>query len=125
MDTQTALVETTGSITTSHVNIYWNAEANAGFSPDHLFVKILKDLEDRIPYIMVTHNEYVNTNGPRIEIVLGDDSKSYFTFAKPAFYLPYIVPTSTGGSTSGNIISGESKGPSTTKTKTGKTTQVS
>jgi LCP family protein required for cell wall assembly len=110
IDTQGALVESTGSTESSHINIYWNPEANAGFAPDHLFVKALKNLEDRIPYIMVNKNEYVTTRWPRIEIVLGNDSKSYFSFAKIAYYLPYITtPASSGNTISGTTVSWEPK----------------
>lgn len=51
----------------------------------------------RIPINIVTGNEYIKTNGPKIEIVLGNDYKNYFTFSKPAEYLPKIEnPTNTG-----------------------------
>lgn len=108
-DVNNSFSESTGSITTSHVNIYWNAEANAWFPSDHLFVRSLKEIEDRIPFIMVDHNEYIKTRGPRIEIVLGDDSSSYFNFAKSAYYLPYIESTNSGinMSETGTIVSWE------------------
>lgn len=115
-DIKDAFVETTGSIDTSHINVYWNTDADIGFSPEDSAVKALKEIEDRIPYITVSHNEYVTTKWPRIELVLGDDSKSYFNFAKAAYYLPLIqTPTSSGSEstgsewTGGTIVSGEMK----------------
>lgn len=129
-DTKDAFVSTTGSINTSHINVYWNSEAEIGFSPDNIIVQAFKEIEDRIPYITVSHNEYVTTHGPRIEIILGEDSKSYFNFAKSAYYLPFIPSSSSGSSesgsvtsrvNSGNTISGEAAVKATTnKTQTPK-----
>lgn len=110
-DNKKLLTESTGSITTSHINIYRNEEADIGFSEDDTIVKALKFLEEKIPYSTVMRNEYITTDGPRIEIVIGNDIASYFTFSKPAYYLPYIAPTPTETSTASTLspsVSGES-----------------
>ena len=88
--------ESTGAITTSHINIYWNEEMEVGIPESSTIVQALKFLEEKIPYSTVLRNEYVTTEWPRIEIVIGNDISSYFTFAKPAYYLPYLAPASTG-----------------------------
>ena len=44
----------------------------------------------RIPINIVTSNEYVTSDWPKIEIVLWEDCKNYFIFAKPEEYLPKI-----------------------------------
>lgn len=116
MDVSWVLVESTGTIETSHVNIYWNPEANAWFPSDHIFIKALKEIEDRIPYIMVKHNEYVKTRGPRIELVLGEDATTYFWFARSAYYLPYIPTPQTNSGSSGSTVSWEGKKVSTSST---------
>ena len=75
-------------------------------------MQALKMLDMRIPVNIVTKNEFVTTDGPKIEIVLGKDYKDYFSFAKPAEYLPKLeTPVS-----SGTTISGEKneKKPTTT-----------
>jgi hypothetical protein len=45
----------------------------------------------RIPVNIVKNNEYVTTDGPKIEIVLGKDYKDFFIFSKPVDYLPKIA----------------------------------
>jgi hypothetical protein len=66
-----------------------------GIPEKSIIVRALKFIEEKIPYSIVLHNEYVTTHGPRIEIIVGNDIDSYFTFAKPAYYLPYITPIGT------------------------------
>jgi len=85
----------TGSIENSHVTIYRNDEADIGFKEDAPIIKVLKFLDETIPYSFTTHNEYITDAGPRIEIILGKDMDSYFTFAKTPYYLPEIE-SSTG-----------------------------
>lgn len=110
-DDKKTYYESTGSITTSHINIYWNEEMEIGTPESATIVQALKFLEEKIPYSMVLRNEYITTEWPRIEIVIGDDISSYFSFARPAYYLPYLAPTATGStgsvSVSWAIVSGE------------------
>lgn len=124
-DDKKTLTESTGSITTSHINIYWNEEMQVGIDKDAIIVQALKYLEEKIPYSTVIHNEYITTDGPRIEIVIGNDIGSYFTFAKPAYYLPYLPPSATGSNdetrADDTIVSGEKITPKTTTTKKPKT----
>lgn len=89
----------TGTIEQSHINIYWNSEYNIGFPPDSPIVLALKTLDIRIPVNMVKSNEYVTTDGPKIEIVLWKDYKDFFTFSKPVEYLPKIETPVFSGST--------------------------
>lgn len=89
-DGKETIKELTGAVNTSHINIYWNTDAKVGISEDSTIVQALKFIEEKIPYSLVEKNEYITTDGPRIEIIIGNDSNSYFTFAKPAYYLPYI-----------------------------------
>jgi hypothetical protein len=65
-----------------------------GIDPNTERVLGLKYLEEAIPYSIVEHNEYINTSGPKIEIVIGKDASEYFTFLKNPYYLP-IPPKST------------------------------
>jgi hypothetical protein len=96
----------TGSIDYSHINIYWNSEYKIGTDPESDIAQVLKTLDIRIPVNIVTNNEYVTTDGPKIEIVLGSDYKQYFTFANPVSYLPKIdSPVLSGSSTSGSTVS--------------------
>ena len=89
-DTNHVFITSTGSVEQSHINIYWNDAYKIGISPDSDIIQALKSLDERIPVHIVTNNEYVTTNGPKIEIVLGDDFKNYFIFSKPVEYLPKI-----------------------------------
>ena len=99
-----------------------------GIDTDAVVIDALKYLEEKIPYSTVLRNEYVTTEGPRIEIVIGNDIGSYFTFAKPAYYLPYLPPSSTGSEeviqTEKTTISGESKSSNTTAPKKTQTPTV-
>jgi LCP family protein required for cell wall assembly len=99
------LSNSTGTIEQSHINIYWNEEYGIGINPESDIVKALKSLDMRIPVNIVTGNEYIKTSGPKIEIVLGNDYKNYFSFAKPAEYLPKIETPSN----SGQVVSGEKR----------------
>lgn len=96
-DASHVLKTSTGTIEKSHINIYWNQEYSIGINPDSDIVQALKTLDLRIPVHIVTGNEYIKTDGPKIEIVLGADYKDYFTFAKPAEYLPKIETPSLSG----------------------------
>ncbi len=104
-DAKHALMTATGEIQTSHINIYWNSQHRIGIEPTSQIVEALKLLDMRIPIHFVSSNEYVTTDGPKIEIVLGNDHKEYFTFAKPVQYLPKIETSSL----SGISVSGEKK----------------
>jgi len=90
---------TTGTITQSHVNIYWHPDIEIGINPNTPTVLALKYLEESLPYTIVPHNEYITDDGPKIEIVLGDDMDSFFPFVTPTYYLPAPPP---------QIVSGES-----------------
>jgi LCP family protein required for cell wall assembly len=96
-DDKKNLIEYTWSISTSHINVYWNKEAEVWINESSTIVRALQFLEEKIPYSFVVHNEYITTEWPRIEIIIWDDIRSYFTFAKPAYYLPYIPPQSHTG----------------------------
>lgn len=91
----------TWSIDNSHITIYRNEEADIGFKEDASIIKALKFLDETIPYSFTNHNEYITDSGPRIEIILGKDIDSYFTFAKTPYYLPEIE-SSTGKENSTN-----------------------
>lgn len=86
----TALKSSTGEILHSHINIYWREQYAIGIDPKSEIVEALKLLDIRIPVNIVTSNEYITTDGPKIEIVLGEDYKDFFTFSKPPIYLPKI-----------------------------------
>ena len=60
----------TGAITQSHINIYWHPDLNIGINPESSIVKALKHIEESIPYVIVPRNEYINDDGPKVEIVL-------------------------------------------------------
>ncbi len=98
---------TSGSIEKSHINIYYHSDLNIGISPLSIAVLALKHLEEAIPYTLVERNEYINTSGPRIEIVIGKDANEYFTLLKNPYYLPIVpkVPVSgEAGNTSGSSL---------------------
>ncbi len=107
------LKASTGAIEHSHINIYWNSEYSIGINPESDIVSALKTLDMRIPVNIVTSNEYVTTEGPKIEIVLGADYREYFTFADPVSYLPKIEKESLSGTT----VSWEKKQKTTNPTK--------
>ncbi len=98
-DVNHVLKSATGEIQQSHINIYWNDQYSIGINPTSDIVEALKLLDMRIPVNIVTSNEYVTTDGPKIEIVLGADYKNYFAFAKPVEYLPKIETPSLSGTT--------------------------
>ncbi len=101
LSTKDPLITTTGSIEHSHINIYWNESLTVGISPEWDLVKALKQIEEAIPYNIVSRNEYVIDDGPKIEIVLGKDATEYFRFAKPAYYIPTpVIPAVSGEKTS-------------------------
>ena len=109
-DASNALKGATGTIERSHINIYWNSEYKIGIDPASDIIEALRILDIRIPVNIVTNNEYVMTDGPKIEIVLGADYKQYFTFANPVSYLPKIeTPTQSGNSIFGATVSWENK----------------
>lgn len=87
----------TGTITQSHINIYWHPDLNIGINPESSIVKALQYIEESIPYIIVPRNEYVNDDGPKIEMVLGDDMGSYFSFVTPIYYMPIPPPKVNSG----------------------------
>ncbi len=89
-----SITSSTGTIEKSHVNIYWHDELKVGIDPESERILSLKYLEEAIPYTIVEHNEYINTSGPKIEIIIGKDGWEYFTFLKNPYYLP-IPPKST------------------------------
>ncbi len=122
-DEKQTLRESTGAITTSHINIYWNNEMEVWIKEDSTIVQALKFIEEKIPYSIVSRNEYVTTDGPRIEIVVGNDISSYFTFARPAYYLPYIAPTASGSTGATTETLSWEKKPNT-KPNTKPTTQT-
>lgn len=85
-----------------------------GINPKSATVQALKYLEESLPQVIVPHNEYVTNDGPKIEIVLGDDIESHFPFVTPVYYIPAPPPTSTSGEA--NIGSGNSKTGTSIKT---------
>ena len=120
LSTKNPLITTTGSIERSHINIYWNESLTVGISPEWNLVKALKQIEEAIPYNIVSRNEYVTDDGPKVEIVLGKDAADYFRFSKPAYYIPTpIAPAVSGEKTS---TSWTNRGSSGTKIPTVRTT---
>lgn len=96
LSSRTPLYTATGEIMTSHVNIYWHEDVEVGINPKtSMPVSALKYLEEWLQYNTVPHNEYINTDGPKIEIVLGDDIENYFPFITPVYYIPEPPPTVT------------------------------
>jgi hypothetical protein len=71
----------------------------------------------------VERNEFVTTSGPKIEIVLWDDRNSYFQFAKPAYYLPYLESKENSGATSSGTKN-QSGGTTSWEVKTTPKSQV-
>lgn len=116
LSTRNPTIIATGSISQSHINIYWHEDVKVGINPKSTTVQALKYLEESLPQIIVPHNEYVTNDGPKIEIVLGDDITSYFPFVTPVYYIPAPPPTSTSGETT--VGSGNPKTTSPTKTTT-------
>jgi hypothetical protein len=100
-DVSHVLLTATGKIAESHINIYYNQDYDVGIHPDSDIIMALRSLDMRIPVHIVTNNEYMTTDGPKIEIVLGADHKSYFDFARPPTYLPKIEEKTSTGSISG------------------------
>jgi hypothetical protein len=113
------IITTTGSITQSHINIYWHDDLKIGIDPESISVQVLKHLEESLPYLTVTHNEYITDDGPKIEIVLGDDMESYFPFVTPIYYIPAPPPSvNTSGEVQSNV-SGERKSTPSTQVSKG------
>lgn len=110
ISTRHPIIVSTGTILQSHVNIYWHPDLAIGISPDSVSVEALRYLEESLPYNIVPHNEYVTTDGPKIEIVLGDDIESYFPFITAIYYIPN--PTPEIRTVSGNTVSGENRNTS-------------
>ncbi len=104
-DASHVLKAATGAIEQSHINVYWNNEYSIGINPKSDIMNALKSLDIHIPINIVTSNEYVKTDGPKIEIILGNDYKEFFTFADPVSYLPKIISSWLSGTT----VSGEKK----------------
>ncbi len=105
------VITSTGTIDQSHVNIYWNESLSVGISPKSEIIEALKILEESIPYTIVSGNEYIKDDGPKIEIVLGKDASEYFSFAKPPYYLPMIqTPIVSGEKASASGISSSNSG---------------
>lgn len=102
------IITATWSVGLSHINIYWHPDLSIGINPDWVSVQALKYLEESIPYSIVTHNEYVSNDGPKIEIVIGDDIAHYFSFVTPIYYIP-TTPTKTNVSGEESLWSGSSK----------------
>lgn len=118
---QSPTVIATGTISQSHINIYWHADLEVGINPKSATVQALKYLEESLPQVIVPHNEYVTNDGPKIEIVLGDDIESHFPFVTPVYYIPAPPPTNTSGEMS--VGSGSPKTNTPTKViNSGKTT---
>jgi hypothetical protein len=70
--------------------------------PDSTAILALKHIEPGIPYTAVEKNEYINTSGPKIEIVIGKDGDDFFKDLQFPYYLPAPPKTTT----SGEIMSG-------------------
>lgn len=61
---------------------------SAGFTKDTTIIRALQALDTTIPLTFASQNEYVRDQGPRIEIILGDDIKNFFPSMTQATYLP-------------------------------------
>jgi hypothetical protein len=94
---ETTMTTVTGSIESTHINIYWHDELRVGIAPDAPRLLALRHIDESIPYTTVERNEYISTIGPKIEIVIGKDAGEYFTFLKNPYYLPIIVKSSVSG----------------------------
>lgn len=88
---------TSGSIEKSHINIYYHSDLDVGISPNSPSVLAFKNIEEAIPYTFVDRNEYINTSGPKIEIVIGKDANEYFTLFKNPYYLPIAPKANVSG----------------------------
>jgi LCP family protein required for cell wall assembly len=102
----------TGSIEHTHINVYWHEDLQVGINPDSSSVKGLRYIEPGIPLTFVSQNEYINTSGPRIEIVVGKDGDEYFKDIKS----PYYIPAPPSSNASGEIASGAIKTSNTSST---------
>jgi hypothetical protein len=60
-DEKKTFTESTGAITASHINIYWNEEMEIGTAESATIIQALKFLEEKIPYSTVLRNEYITT----------------------------------------------------------------
>lgn len=89
------IITTTGSIETSHINIYWNEEFKIGYAPDSAVVLALKSIFPDITFTEVKRNEYVTDKWPQIEIVLGSDIHKHTDLITTPYYLP-TPPSQTG-----------------------------
>lgn len=104
-------VESTGSIDSSKILFYNNPELHLGWNDSDMVVQAFRFIEEKIPYTMSPKNEHVTTDWPKIELILWKDAATYFTYTKPAYYMPYI-PLASGevsNERSGSTISSEIK----------------
>ncbi len=83
-----SLIIATGAIEKSHVNIYWNSDLSVGIDPNSAPIEALKYIEESLPYTIVERNEFANSSGPKIEIVIGKDGDSYLKEIRSVYYIP-------------------------------------
>lgn len=92
----TSLIVQTGSVVgDTRITAYWNEMPSSdgtvqrvGYNEDHVLIRALKELDPSLSISLSPGNEYVRDQGPRIEIILGEDAENYFPTIKPAKYLP-------------------------------------
>lgn len=90
LDYSSVIIQT-GSITgNTRIVSYWNDVAQIGINETSPLIEALKMIEPNVAYHFQGNNEYITDQGPRIEIILSDDSKEYFTFAKEESHLPAL-----------------------------------
>lgn len=115
------LTISTGSIEKSHINVYWNSDVNVWIHPESDTVTALRYIEESLPYTIVDRNEYINTGGPKIEIIIGKDGEEYFKNLRSAYYVP--APTKISSGSTGSTYTGAKTGTWTLpKTTSGEST---
>ncbi len=100
IDYSSVIMQTGSVVGNTRVVSYWNETAAIGFSEKSPLIGALQMVESTVPYVFQGNNEYVVDQGPRIEIILWEDIKEFFTFAKEASYLPQITPKVSNTATS-------------------------
>jgi LCP family protein required for cell wall assembly len=111
-----SITTSTGTIEKSHINIYWHEELGVGIDPKGVLISASKYIEDSIPYSIVTHNEYITSLWPKVEIVIGKDGDGYFRDIRAPYYLPVFSKTATGWT--GSVGTGRTENPKTPPQKT-------
>jgi LCP family protein required for cell wall assembly len=105
------LTSSTGTIENSHINFYYYEDLKVGIAPDSVSILGLKHIEPGIAYTAVEKNEYINTSGPKIEIVIGKDGNEFFKDLRYPYYLPAPPKATTSWEQQSGSLSNTTKNP--------------